>query len=184
MISLDARRWSGLLREEREAHLQRRTQRLPVIFVIGTLARAVCCSELTITGDTETPQLCSFLYTRFGFQHISVREVLREMSHDENFLHAEVLRDCLDEGIDVPVYLVTSLLERRIRDAKGECVLVSGILDCMKLVDFERQCSGNGTDLADAFESDGVSQAWKIETIVIDEYLKSTGEYVKERSTT
>lgn len=69
--------------------------------------------------DTGPPGIgkktqCDLLCEKFGFQHISLEDVLRESSDDRTYPHAEFLKDCLREKVDVPKELTISLLERKI----------------------------------------------------------------------
>ena len=57
---------------------------------------------------------CALLCQKFGFQHISLDDVLREKSDDQTYLHAKFLKDCLEEKVDVPRELTVSLLEEKI----------------------------------------------------------------------
>ncbi|KAK3173428.1 hypothetical protein OEA41_006757 [Lepraria neglecta] len=93
--------WLGLLQQERQSHLSKRRQRIPVIFVIGA------------TGVGKRTQ-CTLLFEEFGFQHISLGDVLRERSNDHTYPHADFLENCLDESVKIPTGLSISLLEKSI----------------------------------------------------------------------
>lgn len=92
-------------------------------------------------GETQ----CALLSQEFGFQHISLEGILREKSEDQTYLHAEFVRDCLKEEVDVPVGLVVSLLERKIEEGMNEgrrWSLVHGFPKSMEQVlEFERKVS-------------------------------------------
>ena len=49
-----------------------------------------------------------------GLQYIFVDDVLREKSNDQTYPHAEFVKDCLKEEVDVPSDLKVSLLKRKI----------------------------------------------------------------------
>lgn len=76
---------------------------------------------LTIPGadcGTGTPGIgkktqCALVCQKFGSQQVSLDDVLREKSDDQTYLHAEYLKDCLKEKVDVPGELGISLLESK-----------------------------------------------------------------------
>ena len=59
---------------------------------------------------------CTLLSQRFGFQHISLDDVLSEKSDDQTYLHAEFLEKCLTEKVNVSMDLAISLLEGKINE--------------------------------------------------------------------
>ena len=86
---------------------------------------------------------CALLCQKFGFQHISLDDVLREKSDDPTYLHAKFLKDCLEEKVDVPRELKVSLLEKKINkgveDGK-KWSLVHGFPECIQeLLEFEEK---------------------------------------------
>lgn len=75
-------------------------RRIPIIFFIGTvllvsLAPDADCDTGApgIGKKTESALLCQ----EFGFQHISLDDILREKSDDQTYPHAEFVKDCLAE---------------------------------------------------------------------------------------
>ena len=87
--------------------------------------------------------ILSLLRQRFGFQHISLNDVLYEKSDDQTYLHAGFLRDCLDEKIEVPRELKISFLERKINEGvEGgkKWSIVHGFPECIQeLFEFEEK---------------------------------------------
>ena len=85
---------------------------------------------------------CALLCQKFGFQHISLDDVLREKSDDLTYPHAKFVKDCL-EKVEVPTELKISLLERKINEGIGEgkkWSLVHGFPECMQeLLEFEEK---------------------------------------------
>ena len=77
---------------------------------------------------------------RVGFQHISLEDVLREKSDDQTYLHAEFVKDCLN---DVSRELIISLLERKINEGiEGgkKWSIVHGFPECLQdLFEFEEK---------------------------------------------
>jgi len=63
---------------------------------------------------------CALLCQKFGFQHISLDNVLREKSDDLTYPHAKFVQDCLEEKVEVPTELKISLLERKINEGMEE----------------------------------------------------------------
>ena len=63
---------------------------------------------------------CTLLSQKFGFQHISLNDILREKSDDQMYLHTKFLKDCLTEKVNVPTDLVISLLEGKINEGIEE----------------------------------------------------------------
>ena len=63
---------------------------------------------------------CGLLCQKFGFQHISLDDVLHEKSHDQTYLHAEFVKDCLEEEVDVPRELAISSLQSKINEGIDE----------------------------------------------------------------
>jgi len=67
-----------------------------------------------------TKTQCALLCQEFGFQHVSLDDILREKSDDQTYLHANFVKDCLDEKVYVPRELKISLLERKINEGIEE----------------------------------------------------------------
>ncbi|KAF2259147.1 P-loop containing nucleoside triphosphate hydrolase protein [Lojkania enalia] len=182
--SPDGMAWLDLLRQERSAHLSKRKRRLPVIFITGALS----------VGATQ----CALLSQEFGFQHISLEGILREKSEDQTYLHAEFVRDCLKEEVDVPVGLVVGLLERKIEEGMNEgrqWSLVHGFPKSMEQVlEFERKaqktnytlflkCSAEGDRAGSPgqpYGADDEPDAWKARSVDLKDYLRSMEGYFKE----
>jgi adenylate kinase family enzyme len=98
--------------------------------------------------DTGAPGIgkktqCALLCQKLGFQHISLDDVLREKSDDPTYPHAEFVKDCLEEKVDVPKELTISLLERKINEEIEEgkkWSLVRGFPECIQeLLEFEEK---------------------------------------------
>ena len=98
--------------------------------------------------DTGTPGIgkktqCDLLCQKFGFQDIYLDDVLREKSDDQMYPHAEFVKDCLEEKVDVPRELTISLLERKINKGIEEgkkWSLVHGFPECIQeLLEFEEK---------------------------------------------
>ena len=89
---------------------------------------------------------CALLCQKFGFQHVSVEDVLREKSNDPTYLHSEFLKDCLKEKVDAPRELIINLLERKINERSEEgkkWSLVHGFPECIQdLLEFEEKVGG------------------------------------------
>ncbi|KAE8441379.1 hypothetical protein EG329_005006 [Mollisiaceae sp. DMI_Dod_QoI] len=119
-----------LLQQERQAHFQKRSQRTPVIFVKGT-------------SGVDTKTQCDLLCKGFDFQHISLRDVLREKAADQTYLHAKFVRDCLEEDVNVPTQLAISLLELKINEGRKEgksWSLVEGFPESMEqILEFKKK---------------------------------------------
>jgi len=90
-----------------------------------------------------TKTQCALLCQEFGFQHVSLDDILREKSDDQTYLHAKFVKDCLDEKVDVPRELKVSLLERKINEGIEEgkkWSLVHGFPECIhELFEFEEK---------------------------------------------
>jgi len=72
---------------------------------------------LTSTGDLSVCETqCARLSEEFGFQHISLKHLLGKKSQEQSCRWAEFLTDCLKEEVNVPVDLVISLLESKIKE--------------------------------------------------------------------
>ncbi|KAL8912003.1 MAG: hypothetical protein Q9171_002916 [Xanthocarpia ochracea] len=136
--SASGKAWLELLQQERQAHFSKRKRRNLVIFVI---APGTDC-------DTGAPGIgkktqCALLCQKFGFQHISLDDVLHEMSHDPTYPHAEFVKDCLEEKVEVPRELTIRLLEREINEGIEEgkkWSLVHGFPECLQdLIEFEEK---------------------------------------------
>ncbi|KAF2834181.1 P-loop containing nucleoside triphosphate hydrolase protein [Patellaria atrata CBS 101060] len=176
--------WLNLLGQERSAHLSKRKRRLPVIFITGALS----------VGETQ----CALLSQEFGFQYISLQSVLREMSEDQTYLHAEFVRDCLKEEVDVPVGLVVSLLEGKIEEGINEGTrwsLVHGFPKSMEhVLEFERKaqkpnytlflnCSAEEKRVGNPkqyYGADDELDGWKTGGLDLKDYLRSMEGYFKE----
>lgn len=139
--------WLGLLRQERSAHLSKRKWWLSVIFVTGMASSSQLSSMLTSTGDLSVCETqCARLSEEFGFQHISLKHLLGKKSQEQSCRWAEFLTDCLKEEVNVPVDLVISLLESKIKEGieKRGWSLVCGFPKSMEqLLEFERKVSIN-----------------------------------------
>ena len=100
---------------------------------------------LISTGDRNAcATQCALLSEEFGFHHISLEQILVGKSEDQSYRHAEFLRDCLKEKVDIPVGLVISLLESKIEEGikEGSWSLVRGFPESMEqLIEFERKVS-------------------------------------------
>ena len=100
--------------------------------------------------DTDAPGIdkktqCALLCQKLGFQHVSLDDIIREKSGDQTYPHAEFLKDCLKEKVDVPRELKISLLERKINEGiEGgkKWSLVYGFPVCIQeLLEFEEKVS-------------------------------------------
>lgn len=69
--------------------------------------------------------------------------MLHERSDDPTYPHAEFVKDCLEEKVDVPRELTVSLLERKINEGIEEgkkWSLVNGFPECIQdLLEFEEK---------------------------------------------
>lgn len=86
----------------------------------GVLPRLTAYPDSTSPSQSKVPGCPTRLMTqyallsqKFGFQHISMDDVLREKSDDQTYPHAELVKDCLEEEVDVPREVTVSLLERK-----------------------------------------------------------------------
>ena len=97
----------------------------------------------TGTSGSGKKTQCGLLCQKFGFQHVYLEDVLREKSNDQTYLHAEFLKDCLEENVDVPRELRINLLERKISEGLVEgkkWSLVHGFPECIQdLLEFEEK---------------------------------------------
>lgn len=88
---------------------------------------------------------CDLLSKGFGFQHISLDDVLREKANDQTYLHAKFVRDCLEEEVNVPTQLAVSLLEWKINEGVKEgkrWSVVNGFPENMeRLLEFKKKVS-------------------------------------------
>lgn len=66
----------------------------------------------SIDMKTQSALLCQ----EFKFQHISLDDILREKSDDQTYLHADFVKDCLRENVEVPRDLKICLLEMKINE--------------------------------------------------------------------
>lgn len=98
--------------------------------------------------DTGAPGVgkktqCALLCRILGFQHISMDDVLREKSDDPSYSHAQFVKDCLEEKVEVPRELKISLLERKINEGIEEgrkWSLVEGFPECtQELLELEQK---------------------------------------------
>lgn len=100
---------------------------------------------LTSTGDPKICETqCARLSAEFGFQHISLEQILVDKSKEESYRHADFLTDCLKDEVDVPVDLVIGLLESKIEEGmeKRGWSFVCGFPKSMdQLLEFERKVS-------------------------------------------
>jgi len=98
---------------------------------------------------------CALLCQKFGFQHISLDDILREKSDDPTYPHANFVKDCLEEKVEVPRELEIRLLERKINEGIGEgkkWSLVHGFPECMQeLLEFEEKVSLTHVDKNPAY---------------------------------
>ena len=137
--------WLDLLQLERNAHLSKRKRRLPIIFVLGMACSSWLSSVLTSKGDPNVCETqCARLSEEFGFQHISLEQILVEKSREQSYRYAAFLRDCLKDEVDIPVDLVISLLESKTEEAIEErgWSLVCGFPKSKdQLLEFERKVS-------------------------------------------
>ena len=137
--------WLDLLQQERSAHLSKRKRRLPVIFVIGMTYLSQLSLIPTSTGEPNVCEMqCARLSEDFGFQHISLEQILVEKSKEQSYRYAAFLRDCLKDEVDIAVDLVISLLESKIEEGiEGRgWSLVCGFPNSRdQLLEFERKVS-------------------------------------------
>lgn len=113
----------GLLQQERQVHFLKQKRRIPVVFFIGTFFSSHWPQVLIIVQvPTELARRHNTLslYQKFGFQHISWDDVLRENSDDLTYLYAKFVKDCLKEKVEGPRQLRASLLEKEISEGIGE----------------------------------------------------------------
>lgn len=99
---------------------------------------------LRITGDSDASEKVSDDISKaLNLPHISVNKILHEKANDQYYLHSEVIQDCFDQILDVPVSLVVELLETEIRQRIGEgkqWMLVSGFpKDAEHIAEFDRK---------------------------------------------
>lgn len=136
--SAEAKKWVAQLQQERDAHLDKRKTRLPIIFV----------TTVSSTGDAGACENVSDHVSRaLKLPHVSVKEILHEKAADKSHSHSQFIQSCLAKDLDVPVGLVVSLLETEIRKCIGDggengrqWVVVSGFpKDREHLDEFERK---------------------------------------------
>jgi putative hydrolase of HD superfamily len=129
------RKLTELLKYERKAHFAKRRQRTPVIFVIGMAFlrlfpfrttipffvlvdwehRAKSYTNSVVGGTTVNREIqCGLLRKEFGFQSITLEEVLRERADDSTLQYARIARRYLEADVEVPVQLAVELLEGKI----------------------------------------------------------------------
>ena len=137
--------WLELLQQERSAHLSKRQRRIPVIFVLGTACLSQLSSMLTRKGDLNVcEKQCARVSEEYGFQHISLEQVLVEKSKEQSYRYAGFLTNCLQDEVDIPVDLAVSLLESKIEEGIKEqgWSLVCGLPKSKdQLLEFERKVS-------------------------------------------
>ncbi len=112
-------------------------------FMLASLALSTDCGTGAPGVGKKTQ--CDLLSKKFDFQHISLDDVLREKSDDQTYLHAEVLKYCLEEKINVPTDLAISLLEEKINEGIEEgkrWSIVRGFPESMQeLLEFKERVS-------------------------------------------
>ncbi|KAL9125650.1 MAG: hypothetical protein Q9217_005174 [Psora testacea] len=189
--SSEGKEWLKLLQQERQAHFSKRQRRLPVIFFIGA------------PGTGKKTQ-CSLLCQKYGFQHISLEKVIREKSKDQTYPHAQFVKDCLEEKVDVPRELKISLLERKINEGIREgkqWSLVQGFPECIQdLLEFEEKvqktnhtlllnCSAEGmfqraerpgSEAGDKLDIENSIQVFQMCNAEVENYLKAAKGFFKE----
>ncbi|KAL8902279.1 MAG: hypothetical protein Q9207_004797 [Kuettlingeria erythrocarpa] len=186
--SATGKAWLKLLQQERQTHFSKRKRRNPVIFFIGA------------PGIGKKTQ-CALLCQRFGFQHISLDDLLHERSDDPTYPHAEFVKDCLEEKVDVPRDLTISLLERKINEgieAGKKWSLVHGFPECIQdLLDFEEKaqrtnytlllnCSAEGLlqrvgrEAGDELDIAKSIQDFQVRNAEVENHLKAAEGYFKE----
>lgn len=130
IISPEGKLWLELLQSERHAHLAKRRYRLPVIF---------------IAGQTNDPNIQAALTSsETWLQFLSLDSILRKKAEDQAYIHAEFLRQCLEEELPVPRSLSVNLLEQTIQEGlqQGKWTVVYGFpADKEHLLEFERKVS-------------------------------------------
>lgn len=109
------------------------------------LVSLVLTNYLTGTSGVDTKTQCDLLCKRFNFQHISLRDVLREKAADQTYLHAKFVRDCLEEDVNVPTQLAISLLKLKINERRKEgksWSLVEGFPESIEqILEFKKKVS-------------------------------------------
>lgn len=110
------------------------------ILLVSLAPGADCNTGAPRTGKTTQ---CALLCQKFGFQHIFLDNVLREKSDDHTYPHADFVKQCLEEKVDVPRELTISLLEREVNKGIEEgkkWSLVHGFPECRAdLLEFEEK---------------------------------------------
>lgn len=133
--SREAKKWLVQLQQERDAHLNKRKQRLPIIFVTGVYSD---------TGDSDAcERISDHISKALKLPRVSVKKLLCEKAADQSYRHSKFIQECLDRDLNVPVGLVVGLLETEIRQHIGEgrqWMLVSGFpRDREHLEEFEKK---------------------------------------------
>ena len=82
---------------------------------------------------------CTLLSKEFGFQQISLNKVLSEKSHDYTYLHAQYVKDCLAENVDVATELAIDLLGRKINEVNTWTLVLGFPERIEQLVEFEKK---------------------------------------------
>ncbi|KAI4223087.1 MAG: hypothetical protein L6R40_008536 [Gallowayella cf. fulva] len=175
--SATGKAWLDLLQQERQAHFSKRKRRNLVVFFIGA------------PGIGKKTQ-CALLCQRFGFQHISLDDVLHERSDDPTYPHAEFVRDCLEEKVDVPRELTISLLERKINEGVEEgkkWSLVHGFPECIQdlfefeeKVDLTHRVGRPGSEAGDELDIAKRIQDFQVRNAEVKNHLKAAEGYFKE----
>ncbi|KAL8765919.1 MAG: hypothetical protein Q9209_007162 [Squamulea sp. 1 TL-2023] len=181
--SAEGKAWLELLQQERQAHFSKRKRRNPVVFFIGA------------PGVGKKTQ-CALLCQKFGFQHISLNDVLHERSNDPTYPHAEFVKDCIEEKVDVPRELAINLLERKINEGNEEgkkWSLVDGFPECIQdLLEFEEKVNFThvnetlltyirpGSEASDEINSAKRIQDFQVRNAEVENHLKAAEGYFKE----
>lgn len=97
---------------------------------------------ISIIGDLNLGEkVASFVAEKLGLAHISVDTVVRSQANDANFLHHQVLQNCLENDLDLPADLVVDLIENEIEIVRNrQWTLISGFpKNTEQLVSFEKK---------------------------------------------
>ncbi|KAI9674643.1 MAG: HD domain-containing protein 2 [Bathelium mastoideum] len=121
--------WLRLLDTERATHRVKRQRRLPVTF---------------ITGDQMMYKPhCASLAQELDFQYIAIDDLVRAKSRDCSYQHAKFVGTYVDEDLELPVGLITELVEKSIeegiRDGKRWSVVHGFPVNMDQLLEFEQQ---------------------------------------------
>ena len=123
-----------------------RSRYLPHWYILSTpLVSGTDCDEGPSGIDKKLQY--ALLCQEFESQHISLDDLLREKSDDQTYPHAEFVKNCLEEKVDVPRELKINLLDRKIHQGIEEgkkWSLVHGFPKCMQdLHEFEEKVGLN-----------------------------------------